>query len=47
MPVAKTLVCQGYRDAVPNTFLTQESPSVHLAVILPGLSYTCERPCKA
>ncbi len=39
------LTIEGYQGvAVPNTFLHQEESTDHLALILPGLGYTCQMP---
>ena len=31
-------------SAIPNTYFRQEAPTDHLALILPGLNYTCDMP---
>jgi hypothetical protein len=30
--------------SIPNTFLRQETDTDHLALILPGLNYSCDMP---
>lgn len=36
---------KGYRDRkIPNTYLQQHHTSNHLAILLPGLGYTCDNP---
>lgn len=32
------------KDAIPNTYFRQEGKTDHLALILPGLNYTCDMP---
>jgi hypothetical protein len=45
MYTAQTLQIVGYRDAaVPHTFLRQEAETGHLALLLPGIAYTCDNP---
>ncbi len=40
-----TLAVSGYRDeAVPNTFLRQDGATDHLAILLPGINYSCDLP---
>jgi predicted alpha/beta-hydrolase family hydrolase len=40
-----TLPIRGYRDEpVPNRFFRQEGETAHLAVVLPGLGYSCDMP---
>ena len=42
---ATTLAITGYRDeAVPHTFLRQDQAARHLAILLPGIAYTCDMP---
>ena len=41
----KTLEIVGYRgEQVPNTFFRNEDGPHHLAIILPGMGYTCQMP---
>jgi pimeloyl-ACP methyl ester carboxylesterase len=41
----QTLDIAGYRDEpVPNTLYRQERETQHLAILLPGMSYTCQAP---
>src|SRR5919201_1355743 len=40
-----TLAITGYRDEpVPHTFLRQDQAARHLAILLPGIGYTCAMP---
>src|SRR5437764_5532593 len=42
---ATTLAITGYRDEpVPHTFLRQDEAARHVAILLPGLGYSCEMP---
>jgi len=42
---SQTLKIAGYRgEAVPNTFLRQDGDADHVAILLPGLRYTCDMP---
>jgi pimeloyl-ACP methyl ester carboxylesterase len=42
---ARTLQITGYRDEpVPNTFLRQNGDADHVAILLPGVRYTCDMP---
>jgi predicted alpha/beta-hydrolase family hydrolase len=39
------LAVSGYHDEpVPHTFLRSDGPTEHLALILPGVAYTCDHP---
>jgi hypothetical protein len=41
----KQLEIVGYHDEpVPNTFLQQEGEAQHIAVVFPGMGYTCDMP---
>lgn len=41
----ESLKISGYHDEpVPNTFFRQEDKAHHLAILLPGLEYTCQMP---
>ena len=45
MYTAQALEIVGYRDAaVPHTFLWQEAETRQLALLLPGIAYTCDNP---
>lgn len=45
MYAAESLPINGYRgEPVPNEFLRQQGESDHLAVLLPGMGYTCDMP---
>jgi pimeloyl-ACP methyl ester carboxylesterase len=45
MYTAESLPINGYRgEPVPNEFLRQEGESDHVAVLLPGMGYTCDMP---
>ena len=45
MVSSQTLKIVGFRDErVPNTFLRQDSEAEHVALLLPGLRYTCDMP---
>ncbi len=45
MATGKSLAIEGYRgEPVPNTFLRQQGETVRLAILLPGLGYTCDMP---
>ena len=45
MYTAQTLDIKGFGDRpVPHTFLRQEAETRHLAVMLPGIAYTCDHP---
>lgn len=40
-----TIQITGYRDEpVPNTFLRQDGDTRHVAILLPGIGYTCDLP---
>jgi len=42
---ATTLAITGYRDEpVPHTFLQQDEHARHVAILLPGIGYTCDMP---
>ena len=42
---SKTLEIVGYREEhVPNTFFQNDSEASHLAMVLPGMGYTCQMP---
>ena len=42
---ATTLAITGYRDEpVPHTFLRQGEHARHVAILLPGIGYTCDMP---
>jgi predicted alpha/beta-hydrolase family hydrolase len=42
---ATTLAITGYTDEpVPHTFLRQDQAARHLAILLPGIGYTCDMP---
>ena len=42
---ATTLAITGYRDEpVPHTFLRQDQAARHVAILLPGIGYTCDMP---
>jgi predicted alpha/beta-hydrolase family hydrolase len=42
---AATLAITGYRDEpVPHTFLRQDEHARHVAILLPGIGYTCDMP---
>ena len=42
---ASSLAIAGYRDEpVPNRFLRHDGETSHLAILLPGLGYTCDMP---
>src|ERR671934_1509850 len=42
---ATTLAITGYRDEpVPHTFLQQDQAVRHVAILLPGIGYTCDMP---
>ena len=42
---ATTLAITGYRDEpVPHTFLRQDEHARHVAILLPGIGYTCDMP---
>lgn len=32
------------KHSIPNTFLRQDVDTDHLAMVLPGLNYTCDMP---
>lgn len=41
----KTLEISGYRgEPVPNTFFQQDQETHHIAILLPGIGYTCQMP---
>ena len=44
MSTSKVVPIAGYCGAVPNTFVRQEGEAEHLAVLLPGMGYTCDMP---
>jgi predicted alpha/beta-hydrolase family hydrolase len=45
MASSTSLAIAGYRDEpVPNRFLRQDGVTDHLAILLPGLGYTCDMP---
>lgn len=45
MHTTERLPIRGYRDEpVPNEFLRQQGEARHLAVLLPGMGYTCDMP---
>lgn len=45
MYTPQTLTIRGYQDEpVPHAFLRQETETRHLAVMLPGIAYTCDHP---
>lgn len=45
MPAPESLEIAGYRgEPVPNTFFRQDRDTDHLAIILPGIGYTCQAP---
>ncbi len=42
---AKTLQISGYQgEPVPNTFFQQQGTTDHVAIVLPGVRYTCHMP---
>ena len=42
---ATTLAITGYRnEPVPHTFLRQDEHARHVAILLPGIGYTCDMP---
>ena len=42
---ATTLAITGYRDEpVPHTFLRQDQAARHVAILLPGIGYSCDMP---
>src|SRR2546423_11841540 len=45
MYAATTLAIPGSRDEpVPHTFLPQDQAARHVAILLPGIGYTCDMP---
>jgi pimeloyl-ACP methyl ester carboxylesterase len=45
MAERKTLQIAGYRnEPVPNTFFRQKEDAQHVAIVLPGVRYTCHMP---
>ena len=45
MYASEHLSIEGYRgEQVPNEFLRQDSDAHHVAILLPGMAYTCDMP---